>query len=456
MILKLGYALSIKTTYLQKRGKIYQFVMRIPTELVPHYGRQSIRKSLRTEDQMEAFRKAERLAQTYKAEFAALSLNRSLTPRETMDAASRLAERYQTLDSFVDAVAEPKRQAYAGQCLETYEHAPVEEFLTPVEQETLRRLQNPQELRLSGVFTYYEQHHKKGKDPQFIERCHRYWNQFVGVVGDIPFADLKRSHVRSYIDHRLTDGMSTGTVRRELNQLRAIVQMCITETEANRSNPFSSVSIQNEGKDAKDKKVPTELELQEIANSFLGDPSSTALIILMQLETGTRVGEISGLKLEDVVLEHETPHIDLKDNEWRTLKNDSSERTVPLVGVALHAARKAVESHPGAHEALFPNYAKPRGNDSASAAVNKRLKRWGLTSHSFRHAMTDRLKNADVTQDVRDEIKGHGSGKMDAYYGKGRALRKKQESLLKVAISVDGLQSMVCNLSQKKKPHLRS
>ena len=78
-------------------------------------------------------------------------------------------------------------------------------------------------------------------------------------------------------------------------------------------------------------------------------------------------------------------------------KNDSSERTVPLVGVALHAARKAVESHPGAHEALFPNYAKPRGNDSASAAVNKRLKRWGLTSHSFRHAMTDRLKNADVS-----------------------------------------------------------
>ena len=311
MIVKLGCALSIKTNYLQKRGNVWQFVMRIPTELVPQYGKQSIRKSLRTEDKMEAIRKAERLAREYMAEFAAKRQHSSLTPRETIDAASRMAERHMTLDAFLDAVAEPKRQAHAGQCWETYEYAPVEEFLTPVEQETLKRLQNPNELRLSGVFTYYEQHHKKGNDPQFIERCQRYWNQFVGVAGDIPFADLKRSHVRSYIDHRLTDGMSTGTVRRELNQLRAIAQMCIAETEANRSNPFSSISIQNEGKDAKDKKVPSDAELREIASKFIDDPSPTARIILMQLETGTSVGEISGLKLADVVLDHETPHIGL-------------------------------------------------------------------------------------------------------------------------------------------------
>lgn len=439
MIVNLGCALSIKTNYLQKRGNVWQFVMRIPNELVPHYGRRSIRKSLKTPDELEALRKVERLARTYKAEFAALSQNRSLTPRETIEAASRMAERYQLLDSFVDAVAEPKRQAYAGQCWETYEHAPVEEFLTPVEQEALKRLQNPQELRLSGVFTYYEQHHTKGNDPQFIERCRRYWSQFVGVTGDIPFADLKRSHVRSYIDHRLTDGMATGTVRRELNQLRAIVQTCITETEANRSNPFRSVSIQNEGKDAKDKKVPSDAELREIVVKFLDDPSPTALIILMQLETGASVGEISGLKLADVVLDHETPHIDLKDNEWRTLKNDCRPRFVPLVGVALHAARQAVASHRGKHEWLFPNYAKPRGNDSASAAVNKRLRPWGLTSHCFRHAMKDKLRNADVTKDIRDEIQGHGAGDMDDTYGIGRMLKRKQGDLLKVVIPVGDL-----------------
>ncbi|NMT63548.1 DUF6538 domain-containing protein [Marinobacter orientalis] len=441
MIVKLGYALSIKTKYLQKRGNIYQFVMRVPTELVTHYGKRSIRHSLKTDELTVAMHKAERFARTYKAEFVALSQGNNLTPRETMNAAARMAERYLTLDSFVDAVAEPKRQAYAGQCWETYEHAPVEEFLTPVEQEALKRLQNPKELRLSRVFTYYEQQHKKANDSRFIERCQRYWNKFVEVVGDIPFSDLKRMHVRTYIDHRLADGMVTGTVRRELRQLRAIAQMCITETEMNRPNPFSSVSIPNEGKDAKDKKVPTDTELMEIASRFLNDPSPTAVIILMQMETGTRVGEISGLKLSDVVLDHEVPHINLQDNEWRTLKNDSSARLVPLVGVALHAAKRAVAAHAGGHEALFPNYAKPRGNDTASAATNKRLKAWAITSHCFRHAMIDRLRNADVTKDARGAIVGHGKSDTEDDYGKGRALRKKQEALQQVAIPVDCLSS---------------
>lgn len=439
MIIKLGCALSIKTKYLQKRGNIFQFAIRVPTELVAHYGLKHIRKSLRTDDPTEAATKAEHLARTYKAEFAALSQGTTLTPRETMDAAGRMAERYVTLDSFVDAVAEPKRQAYAGQCWETYEHAPVEEFLTPVEQETLKRLQKPNELRLSGVFNYYEGQHSKAGDSHFIERCRRYWNKFVEVVGDMPFSGLKRVHVRSYVNHRLADGMVTGTVRRELRQLRAIAQMCITESEMNRQNPFSSISIPNEGKDAKDKKVPTDSELKEIASKFLNDPSPTALIILMQMETGTRVGEISGLKLNDIVLDHEVPHINLQDNEWRTLKNDSSARLVPLVGVALHAAKKAVASHAGEHEALFPNYAKSRGNDTASAATNKRLKPWAITSHCFRHAMIDRLKNADVTKDARGAIVGHGKSDTEDHYGKGRALRKKQEALQKVAIPVECL-----------------
>ena len=107
--------------------------------------------------------------------------------------------------------------------------------------------------------------------------------------------------------------------------------------------------------------------------------------------------------------------------------------------MALLAAKRAVAAHSGKHEGLFPNYAKPRGNDSASAAVNKRLKTWDITSHCFRHAMKDRLRNADVPKDIRDEIQGHGSGDMDDHYGKGRALKRKQEDLLKVAIPIEDL-----------------
>ncbi|WP_459412732.1 DUF6538 domain-containing protein [Marinobacter shengliensis] len=433
--------MSIKTKYIQKRGNIYQFVMRVPSDLKEHYGQRYIRLSLKTGDPKEAAKKAESLAKSYNIEFAALRNDSGQPPRRVLDTATRMADRYATLDAFVDNVAEPKRREYSGQCWDTYEQAPLDAFLTPIELETLRRLQNPDELRLSGVFAYYEKHHKKAGDEYFMGRARAYWDQLIGIVGDIPFSDLNRTHARAYINHRLTEGKSTGTVRRGLRQLSAIAEVCITETGTGRPNPFRKHGIAGEGNDAMRRKVPTDKVLKEVASKFLNDPSPTALIILMQMETGARVGEIAGLSLSEVLLDHEVPHIALKANEWRSLKTETSARNIPLVGVALHAARQAVKAHAGNHEGLFPKYAKHRGSDIASAAINKRLKHWGITSHSFRHAMKDRLKEADVTQDIRGDIQGHGDSGSDNRYGKGFTLRKRREALLKVAVSIEDLKT---------------
>jgi integrase len=150
------------------------------------------------------------------------------------------------------------------------------------------------------------------------------------------------------------------------------------------------------------------------------------------MEMGSRVGEVSGLGIDDVFLDNEIPHVYFRDKPWRTLKNDESERRVPVVGVALDALRAAL-TLPRKGPGLFEAYAKPRGNDSASAAVNKRLVKWGLTSHSFRHAMTDRLREAGCPKDIRDAIQGHSSGDVADTYGQGHTLKTMHGWLEKVA-----------------------
>jgi len=50
MIVKLGAALSLQVHYLQLRGTVYQFRIRVPHHLVHHYGKLKIRKSLGTSD----------------------------------------------------------------------------------------------------------------------------------------------------------------------------------------------------------------------------------------------------------------------------------------------------------------------------------------------------------------------------------------------------------------------
>ena len=110
---------------------------------------------------------------------------------------------------------------------------------------------------------------------------------------------------------------------------------------------------------------------------------------------------------EDIVLDAEVPHIRIRGNAARTIKNAPSRRDLPLVGVSLEAFRD--------FPAGFPRYQK----DSAdlSATVNKYLRANGLaetnrhTLYSLRHSFEDRLLRARVDERVRRDILGHALGR---------------------------------------------
>jgi hypothetical protein len=104
----LGIAGSIQTRYLQKRGSVFQFVMRVPADLVQRYGKQFVRVSLQTSDALAAAKKTEVLAKKYTAQFQALQAAPSLTPVEVTTTARELAESWGTMAHFIEHVVEPK------------------------------------------------------------------------------------------------------------------------------------------------------------------------------------------------------------------------------------------------------------------------------------------------------------------------------------------------------------
>lgn len=84
-------------------------------------------------------------------------------------------------------------------------------------------------------------------------------------------------------------------------------------------------------------------------------------IIHVMIETGMRLTEVCNLRLEDIHLYGEVPHIEVAERDDHRNKTDYSVRRVPLVGVAL----KAMQRHPKG----FPLYQDK--SDSASANINK-------------------------------------------------------------------------------------
>ena len=85
---------------------------------------------------------------------------------------------------------------------------------------------------------------------------------------------------------------------------------------------------------------------------------------------------------------------------------------------------------------IFPKYARPRGNDAASAMLMKRLRTIitdkKLTMHSLRHRMKDKLRNTGCPEAISMAILGHGSNTVAANYGSGYALDVMREQMEKV------------------------
>ena len=151
-----------------------------------------------------------------------------------------------------------------------------------------------------------------------------------------------------------------------------------------------------------------------------------------------RLAEIVGLRLEDIDLENELIHI--RPNSARRLKNKTSERVLPLVGYARTAMVQAMSQ--ADDQWLFPQYIKA-GHcyaTHASNALNNWLKRdfGGLTAHSLRHTMRDRLRAVECPMDMIDQIGGWRSvGGVGASYGEGYGLEQQRMWLIRVSLSDD-------------------
>ena len=144
-------------------------------------------------------------------------------------------------------------------------------------------------------------------------------------------------------------------------------------------------------------------------------------------ETGCRLAEIVGLRLEDIDLENELIHI--RPNPARRLKTKNSQRTLPLVGYAKLAMEEALRYSDG--EYLCPRYIK-NGTckaDHASAALGKWLKKDfnGLTAHCLRHTFRDRLRAVECPIDLIDQ-KGEWKSvnSIGNSYGKGYCIQMKR------------------------------
>ena len=151
-------------------------------------------------------------------------------------------------------------------------------------------------------------------------------------------------------------------------------------------------------------------------------------LMLGMINTGYRLMEGANLLPEEIVLDHQIPHLHFR-GAFASLKTQSAYRQIPLVGVSLAAFR----AYPGG----FPTL---RDDPNLSARLNRFLTNAGLretpqhTVHSLRHSFSSRLARAGVYENLIAELMGHS---LRRGYGRGSPLEFRLEALAKISLEQD-------------------
>ena len=282
-------------------------------------------------------------------------------------------------------------------------------------------------LRLKGV--------NKGK--VFRRGAERNIQSVVDVLSDRPLDEYSSSDAAAYRDYLLKRGLTTNSVKRNFATIRSVINLAIQEHGLECRNAFSKVYLPDLDDAKKRKPIPIE-NIREIQQECMSIDDEARWLVALISDTGMRLSEAAGLHVDDIKLDCEIPHIDLKPHAWRGLKTRGSQRQIPLVGASLWAARRVKETSTTSPYA-FPRYTSAKGTNanSASAAINKWLKPRvpdGCVIHSFRHSLRDRLRAVQCPSDMIDQIGGWSTAGVGQSYGEGYGLVSLKDWLGRLAM----------------------
>ena len=291
-------------------------------------------------------------------------------------------------------------------------------LIQPVDIPTILTSFKPRAFVLSEIANEYVT--IKGIDPRPPRIALR---SFISLAGDRDVGEYIREDAKLFIRHLEMSSNKTATIRKRINSLSAILNYAYAELDLDKRNPFSRLFIKGEGEDSHKRGTFNNEQLKAGYDKALASGSTVKLLMPLLGETGCRLSEIVGLRIEDIDMDNDLIHI--RPNAARRLKTRGSERTLPLVGCARLAMLQALSQ--ANEEWLYPRYMKTGkcNANSASASINKWLKRDfdGLTAHCLRHTMRDRLRAVECPMDMIDKIGGWRSvATIGVGYGKGYSM----------------------------------
>lgn len=302
---------------------------------------------------------------------------------------------------------------------------------------------------VSEWFEYWSREVKSGtvRQSTMTEFISRFRNHVEPKIGHLKLAEVKPMHCQGVLN-ALSETHATASIK----LVASILRMLFKDAVANDliiKDPMVSVTCRNLGHDTEDKRALT-LEEQK---KFLQHAQQRRYYnqFAFVLQTGLRVGELIGLKWEDVDLEERVlcvrRSMRLSKDGWveGTPKSKAGVRDIPLTQEAveiLKHQRVAAEQRTQWKDLVFVG---KKGYPVAASAYDSMLRQIGMETgitplhmHILRHTMATRCVEGGMHPKTLQSILGHSSYEitMDRYVHVADDMKEKEMQQVETILSV--------------------
>ena len=237
-----------------------------------------------------------------------------------------------------------------------------------------------------------------GKGELFFRHTKRSIRYLIDCLGCRSIDQYTSEDAAKLRDWFVARGLASASIQRNFGSIKAVVNFVILEKGLDCSNPFNGVYLHSDNSSKKRKPIPLD-KLKIVQERCVAMDDDLRHLVSLISDTGMRLSEATGLMKSDLNIDDDYPHLVIQPYPHRSLKTLSSERTVPLVGSSLWAAKQILSNTDSIY--CFPRYTSASGcnANSASAAINKWIKTVAGSEaviHGLRHSFRDRLRAVET------------------------------------------------------------
>jgi integrase len=264
---------------------------------------------------------------------------------------------------------------------------------------------------------------------RWIQEKEHVVQEMISICGDKPIGDLNRQDLMRLKDKMIRryeiGEIRAHTVNRKFEKLKAVISKINKglQLDIDTSRLFADLRIADDTRRRKafSRDYIDSVILNDALFKNLNKEARAAQLIM--LNTGMRPSEFCGFDASDIVLDHEIPHVIVREKMDEERKSKQSIRIIPLTGISLEVMKAFPKG--------FKQYYRKASNLSACLCKYYRdnnipIKEGQTPLYSIRHSFQDFLRQNKVDRRIQCVLMGHDFKEME--YGEP-SLEEKLEAI---------------------------